>query len=129
MDEPVGNIVVWADEMLRRDGFQPTIIVLTARISPAVAPATVLDRLDDTAATLPAWVRRACARSPDERGRLVSDSLGDYHLGEPHLTASTIATVWSESDNGDEVTAVRQIVVTIISEQLPVHSEALRGLT
>lgn len=126
MDEPIGNVAVWADETLRRDGFQPTIIVSTARITPPVDPATILDRLDDTAATLPEWAPRASARSTDERDCLVSDSLGDYRLGEHHLTASTIASVWNESENGDEMTVLRQVVVTTFTDQLHAHGDALR---
>lgn len=122
---PVGNVVVWADPALRRGDFQPTVVASTARITPPVDAATVLARLDDTAATLADWRTRSSRRTADDGGRVTSDTLGDYRLGEHHLTASTRAWVWTDGN----ATVLRQVVVTTFTDQLPTHAAALDGLT
>lgn len=116
------NVRVWTDPGLRRSGFQPTIIVSAARITPELDPKVVLDRLHDNAATLPEWHTRASTRSTDEQGRLLSDSLGDYRLEGLELTASTLSRIWTESGS----TLMRQVVVTTLSDQLSTHADALR---
>ena len=121
--EAATNVKVWTDPGLHRDGFQPTIIVSAARITPGLDPNVVLDRLHDNAATLPEWHVRASARSTDEQGRLVSDSLGNYRLEGLELTASTLTTVWTEGGS----TIIRQVVVTTFSDQLFAHTDALRA--
>lgn len=123
-NEPVGNVAVWADPALGRDAFQPTVVVSSARITPAVDPAVLLDRLDDTAAELDEWTVRAGSREQDGRGRLISDTLGEYRLGDRVLTASTIAAVWSDAG----ASYLRQVVVTTFVDQLSVHGGAVRDL-
>lgn len=118
--ELADNVAVWAAPALARDSFQPTIIVSVARITPAIDTQTLFDRLDDTAATLPEWRPRAHARSTEDEGRSVSDTLGDYRLDRVDLTASTIVTAWLDGDS----TILRQIVVTTFADQLPAHSDA-----
>lgn len=121
--EAADNVKVWTDPGLHRDGFQPTIIVSAARITPELDPDVALDRLNDNAATLPDWHMRASTRSTDEQGRLVSDSLGNYRLEGLELTASTLTTVWTEGG----ATIMRQVVVTTFSDQLFAHTDALRA--
>lgn len=121
--DAAANVKVWTDPSLLRDGFQPTIILSAARITPELDPNVVLDRLNDNAATLPEWNLCASARSTDEQGRLVSDSLGNYRLEGAELTASTLATIWTEGES----TILRQVVVTTFSDQLSAHSDALRA--
>ncbi|MGN0099651.1 MAG: hypothetical protein ACI39C_01805 [Dietzia sp.] len=121
---PVGNVTIWAHSELYREGFQPTVILSLARVTPAVDLGTLLDRLDDTAATLERWRVRAADRVVDDRGRLVSDTLGEFRVGPHELTASTIATVWQ--DGG--ATVLRQVVVTTFTDQVTTHSGVLRAL-
>lgn len=121
---PVGNVAIWAHPGLYRQGFQPTVVLSLARISPAIDLGTLLDRLDDTAATLERWRVRATDRVVDDRGRLVSDTLGEFRVGPHELTASTIATVWQ--DGG--ATVLRQVVVTTFTDQVTTHSDVLRAL-
>lgn len=123
-NEPVPNVAIWAHPGLYREGFQPTVIISLARLTPAVDLGTLLDRLDDTAATLERWRVRAADRVVDDRGRLVSDTLGGFRVGPHELTASTIATVWQESG----ATVLRQVVVTTFTDQVTTHSGVLRTL-
>lgn len=142
-NEPVGNAAVWVHPGLGREGFQPTVVVSTARIRPAVDCTTVLDRLADTAAVLGGWRLRATQRVKDDRGRWVADTLGEFRVGDHELTASTIATVWRDDggDSGEGVvsgdtacesgggaTVLRQVVVTTFADQLTSHAEVLRAL-
>ncbi len=114
----------WADPNLGRMGFQPTVIVSATRIIPAIDESLVLDRLDDTAASLDAWRLRATRRDVDDRGRTTSDTLGECRSGDHSITVSTITTVWEDAGT----TILRQLVVTTFTDQLPMHSEILRAL-
>lgn len=121
---PVDNVAIWAHPGLYREGFQPTVIISLARVTPAVDLGTLLDRLDDTSATLERWRVRTADRVVDDRGRLVSDTLGGFRVGPHELTASTIATVWHDSG----ATVLRQVVVTTFTDQLTTHADVLRAL-
>ena len=121
---PMGNVAIWAHPGLYREGFQPTVIISLARVTPAVDLGALLDRLADTAATLEGWRVRATDRVVDDRGRLVSDTLGEFRVGPHELTASTIAAVW----HAGGATVLRQVVVTTFTDQVTTHSDVLRAL-
>ncbi|AWH91896.1 hypothetical protein [Dietzia lutea] len=121
---PVDNVAIWGHPGLYREGFQPTVIISLARVTPAVDRDTLLDRLADTAATLERWRVRATDRVEDGRGHLVSDTLGEFRVGPHELTASTLASVWQESG----ATVLRQVVVTTFTDQVTTHSGVLRAL-
>lgn len=125
-DPTITTLAVWDDPALFRQEFQPTIIVSAARITPALDPEIVLDRLDDTAATLTDWRRRAGARKVDDDERRVSDALGDYRLGPLTLSASTVATAWTVRDaTVGAYTVLRQVVVTTFPDQIDAQRDAL----
>lgn len=127
VDPAISNVAVWDDPALVRQGFRPTILVSAARITPALDPEVVLDRLEDTAATLTYWRRRAGVRRIDDP-RHVSDTLGEYSLGPLALSASTVASVWTVRDPTAGVyTALRQVVVTTFPNQVDAQRDALRA--
>lgn len=123
-NETVPNVAIWAHPELHGEGFQPTVVLSLARIRPAVDLGTLLDRLDDTAATLGKWRVRTSHRVEDGRGRMISDTLGEFRVGPHELTASTSATVWQE----DGATVLRQVVVTTFTDQMSAHADVLRAV-